>query len=84
MEDASNIYLQDLLKKYDFIQGLWVTDYEGALIATSQRSEGKEEEEKQIGDAENKNNKIKVSLAYQFNSAMDQIAKIEKWKTKYG
>ncbi len=72
-------YLHDLLKKYEYIQGLWITDYEGALISSSIRNE---EEEKQ-NDIDNKNNKIKVSLSYQLNSTMDQIAKIEKWKTKY-
>ena len=82
MEDSEIIYFQDLLKKFDFIQGVWITDYEGGLIASSQRS-GHSEENIDSAEIENKNNKIKVSLSFQFNSVLDQIAKIEKWKTKY-
>lgn len=79
-----NSYLQEILQKFDFIQGVWVTDYEGALITSLQRNEDNNgEAEDKNGDSENRNNKIKVSLSYQFNSAIDQINKIEKWKTKY-
>lgn len=89
MEDSSNTYFQELLKKFEFIQGVWVTDYEGGLIATSVRTEVPEisSEPNNTSGEENgevdRNHRIKVSLSFLFTSAMDQIAKVEKWKTKY-
>jgi hypothetical protein len=80
-----NAYFNELLKKFDFIQSVWVTDYEGALIANALREEEKENDPNNSNDDKqelDKNNKIKVSLSFQFNSAMDQIANLEKWKTK--
>lgn len=72
-----NNYFQELQKKFEFIEEFWVTDYEGALIAGSKKQQNIENEEES-----ERNNKIKVSLSFLFNSAMDQISKIEKWKTK--
>jgi hypothetical protein len=89
MEDSTNQYFSELLKKFDFIQGIWVTDYEGALISTSVRNEESEIKSDALntsGDEKgeiDKNLRIKVSLSFLFTSAMDQIAKVEKWKTKY-
>jgi hypothetical protein len=78
MEDPSNSYFTEILKKFDFINYVWVTDFEGGLIISSMKNEEKKESE----DESERNNKLKFSLSFLFNSAMDQISKIEKWKTK--
>ena len=93
MEDSHNSYLSEILKKFNFIQSVMITDFEGALISGAQRSDENSStntnveatssmEEDRQGELD-KNNKIKVSLCYQFNSALDQITKIEKWNLKY-
>jgi hypothetical protein len=81
---STKTYFQEIIKKFSFIEGIWVTDFEGALIASSL---GTLDETSDIPTEEKneeieKNNKIKVSLSYIFNSAIDQTNKIEKWKTK--
>lgn len=72
-------YLKEVLKKFDFIQGIWITDFEGALIMSNCRDKFLESDSVEEND---KNLKLKVSLSFLFNSAIDQITKIEKWKTK--
>ena len=77
MEDNSYLYFTELIKKFDFIKDLWVTDSEGGIIISSSRNDKKESEE----DSEN-SNKLKNYLFFLLNSAVDQISKIEKFKTK--
>ena len=93
MEDSHNSYLSEILKKFNFVQSVMITDFEGSLISGAQRSDessstnpsvepsGSIEDDRQ-GELD-KNNKIKVSLSFQLNSALDQITKIEKWNLKY-
>jgi len=79
----SEIYLKELLKKFDFIQGIWITDYEGALVLSDIRDIFNQNQNQEKNEDQNdKNSKLKVSLSFLFNSAIDQITKIEKWKTK--
>jgi hypothetical protein len=35
MEGINVLYLDSLLKKFDFIKGVWITDIEGNLLASS-------------------------------------------------
>ena len=74
----SEIYLKEIIKKFDFIQGIWVTDFEGALIMGEIREQ---EAEAEVEEKE-RNLKLKISLSFLFNSAIDQIMKIEKWSFK--
>lgn len=76
------LYLRELLKKFDFIQGIWITDNEGALVLSDSRDKLSESESQESQEENDKNLKLKVSLSFLFNSAIDQITKIEKWKTK--
>jgi hypothetical protein len=35
MEGINVVYLDNLLKKFDIIKGVWITDIEGNLLASS-------------------------------------------------
>ena len=70
----SETYLKEITRKFDFIQGIWITDFEGALLMSEIR-----ENKGQTEDDKERNLKLKVSLSFLFNSAIDQIMKIEKW-----
>jgi hypothetical protein len=35
MEAINVVYIDTLLKKFEFIKGIWVTDIEGNLLASS-------------------------------------------------
>ncbi len=78
----SELYLRELLKKFDFIQGIWITDFEGALVLSDTREKVGNTQSEENPEENDKNLKLKVSLSFLFNSAIDQITKIEKWKTK--
>jgi hypothetical protein len=75
-------YFQEICEKYDFITALYVTDNDGVVlvsIITSIRGHigGTNEE------FEKKMSSLKTSLAFIYNSQIEQIARIEKWKTQY-
>jgi hypothetical protein len=73
-------YFNEILTKYDFIETLYITDNEGTpLIDVCQPNKLKEEEKLD----EKAKNTMKATLAFICNSSLDQITKIEKWKTKY-
>jgi hypothetical protein len=38
MEGINVVYLDTLLKKFEFIKGIWITDIEGNLLASSVNS----------------------------------------------
>lgn len=83
-----NYFLSEIVKKYAFIQSVWLTDSEGALISNFIKGEEEKEFDPNSSGAEDrqeldKNNKIKVSLSFQLNSVMEQTSNLEKWKTKY-
>ena len=65
-------YLEYLVGKYNSIQGIWITDIDGAIIAKELKEKSNDET----------NDKIKNSICFLFNSAIDNLTKIEKLKTK--
>ena len=77
MEDNNpvkdNEYLSKILEKYDFIESLIITDYNGSLMISSFQNNPSLPEE------ERKN--LRSILSYCFNVSLDQISKTVKWKT---
>ena len=74
-------YFQEIIQKYEFISALYVTDNEGALLVSSFSN-------KSIFDGEKETSEknlvtLKSTLSFIFNSSIEQIARIEKWKTRY-
>ena len=90
----TNNYFNQIIKKFGFIQQIYVTDYEGAIIAVASRpsEESKENinnnnsnndslgDDKKEENEKNNQHNTKISLSFLFNSAIEQITKIEKWK----
>ena len=78
MEDPSNSkdndYLLKIIEKYDFIESIIITDYEGSLMISAFKNglEKTEEEKKNLRSV----------LSYYFNISLDQISKTVKWNTK--
>ena len=78
MEDPSNSkdndYLLKIIEKYDFIESIIITDYEGSLMISAFKNglEKTEEEKKNLRSV----------LSYYFNISLDQISKTVKWSTK--
>ena len=68
-----NEYLSKILEKYDFIESLIITDYDGSLMISSFQNNPSLPEE------ERKN--LRSILSYCFNVSLDQISKTVKWKT---
>lgn len=64
-------YFQRIIEKYDYIDSIWVTDVEGALVLR----EGSEIDPKLI-------DKVKGSLSFLFNSAYDQLIKTDRDKIR--
>ena len=77
MEDLSNTknndYLSKIIEKYDFIESIIITDYDGSLMISAFKS-GLEKNE------EDKKN-LRSVLSYYFSISLDQISKTVKWKT---
>ena len=74
-QDAAkdNEYLSKILEKYDFIESIIITDYNGSLMISSfQNNPSLPEEERK--------NLLSI-LSYCFNVSLDQITKTVKWKT---
>ena len=74
-QDATkdNEYLSKILEKYDFIESIIITDYDGSLMISSFQNNPSLPEE------ERKN--LRSILSYCFNVSLDQITKTVKWKT---
>ena len=74
-QDAAkdNEYLSKILEKYDFIESLIITDYNGSLMISSFQNNPTLPEE----DRKN----LRSILSYCFNVSLDQITKTVKWKT---
>ena len=74
-QDAAkdNEYLSKILEKYDFIESIIITDYDGSLMISSFQNNPSLPEE------ERKN--LRSILSYCFNVSSDQITKTVKWKT---
>ena len=72
-ESKDNEYLSKILEKYDFIESIIITDYNGSLMISSFQNNPSLPEE------ERKN--LRSILSYCFNVSLDQITKTVKWKT---
>ena len=74
-QDATkdNEYLSKILEKYDFIESIIITDYNGSLMISSFQNNPSLPEE----DRKN----LRSILSYCFNVSLDQITKTVKWKT---
>ena len=68
----SNEYLSKIIEKYDFIESIILTDFDGSLIALA----FKKGLEKSVEEEKN----IRSILSYNFSISLDQISKINKWK----
>jgi hypothetical protein len=64
-------YLNNILDKYNFIELIFLTNEEGASIATANKRKGEE--------SLDEDNKIKILFSYKFKSFYEQISKTEKW-----
>ena len=77
MEDLSNSkdndYLSKIIEKYDFIESIIITDYEGSLMISAFKSKLEKSEE----DKKN----LRSVLSYYFSISLDQISKTVKWET---
>ena len=77
MEDQSNFkdndYLSKIIEKYDFIESIIITDYEGSLMISAFKSKLEKSEE----DKKN----LRSVLSYYFSISLDQISKTVKWET---
>ena len=77
MEDLSNTkdndYLSQIIEKYEFIESIIITDYDGSLMISAFKS-GLEKSE------EDKKN-LRSVLSYYFSTSLEQISKTVKWKT---
>ena len=77
MEDLEtskdNEYLSKIIEKYNFIEAIIITDYDGSLmISAFKNSLEKTEEDKKS---------LRSVLAYYFSISLIQISKTVKWKT---
>jgi len=77
MEDSNSVkdneYLSKIIEKYDFIESIIITDYNGSLMISSFQNNPSLPEE----DRKN----LRSILSYCFNVSLDQISKTVKWKT---
>ena len=68
-----NEYLSSILDRYDFIESIIITDYDGSLMISSfKNSDLKNEEDKKD---------LRTAVSYFFSISLDQISKTVKWKT---
>ena len=70
-KENSNEYLREIINKYDFIESIYITDFDGGEIA---------HEDKEPDSSEENNNVQGILLAYNFNNSIDQTTKTEQWK----
>ena len=78
MEDNNTVkdneYLSKIIEKYDFIESIIITDYNGSLMISSfQNSDATKEEDKK---------NLRSVLSYYFNISLDQISNTVKWNRK--
>lgn len=74
-EEVHHEYLKEIINKYDFIEAIYITDFDGAVIA--------QELQKPIENEDESYKKIHgILLAYNFNLSIDQTTKTEKWIMK--
>ena len=77
MEDNNTVkdneYLSKIIEKYDFIESIIITDYNGSLMISSFLNN------RSLPEEDRKN--LRSVLSYCFNVSLDQISKTVKWKT---
>ena len=70
----NNEFLSKIIERYDFIESIIITDFDGSLMISSfQNSDSTKEEDKK---------NLRSVLSYYFNISLDQISKTVKWNTK--
>ena len=70
----NNEFLSKIIERYDFIESIIITDFDGSLMISSfQNSNATKEEDKK---------NLRSVLSYYFNISLDQISKTVKWNTK--
>ena len=72
-DSKDNEYLLNLIEKYDFIESIIITDYDGSLM-TSAYKNGIEKSEEEKKD-------LRSVLSYNFSISLQQISKAVKWNT---
>ena len=70
-KENSNEYLREIINKYDFIESIYITDFDGGEIAHEDKEPDSSEENKNVQG---------ILLAYNFNNSIDQTTKTEQWK----
>lgn len=84
MDDNTKTYLLELVSKFTFIEGVSITDQEGGtLLMHINQKILKSIEDGQNNDEKAPKLNLSFNLTQYLNSSLDQITKIEKWKTKY-
>ena len=69
----NNEFLSKIMERYDFIESIIITDFDGSLMISSfQNSDATKEEDKK---------NLRSILSYYFNISLDQISKTVKWNT---
>ena len=70
----NNEFLSKIMERYDFIESIIITDFDGSLMISSfQNGDSTKEEDKK---------NLRSVLSYYFNISLDQISKTVKWNTK--
>ena len=72
--NKDNEYLLKLIERYDFIESIIITDFDGSLMISAFKKDSEEADEDK--------RKMRSALAYDFSVSINQISKTEKWKTK--
>ena len=71
--ETENDFLNPFIQKYDFIEAIIITDYQGNLIFSSFN--------KKSNNKDNNLKNIKAILSYYFSLSLDKINRTVKWKT---
>ena len=71
--NKDNDYLLKIIEKYDFMESIIITDYDGSLMISAFKNG--------IEKTEDEKKNLRSVLAYYFNISLDQISKTVKWKT---
>ena len=87
MVDEAKTYLTELISKFHFIQGISVTDQDGGTLmmhlCEKILKNIEDSETKQTEDQKEQKLNLSFNMTQYLSSSLDQISKIEKWKTKY-
>ena len=71
--ETDNDYLNNIIQKYDFIEGIIITDDQGILILSSYN--------KSLDNKDNYIKNLRTILSYYFSSSLDKVSRTVKWKT---